>query len=202
MTSQTGGEHWKLLIGFAAGLAMEGIKPIVHTYSPFLIERTFEQVKLDFGHQDLGGVFVSVGGAFDAAPSGRTHQAPEDVVLISAIPGWRVHIPSHLDEVEATLRSAVAGTGRDYIRTSTVVNSQAFVRPGGFSVLRCGSGTAVTVIAVGPSLAPTLDATVQYASTVRPFDAETLRTVLAGPEIVLVEPCLAPGLRLQKSVRL
>ena len=186
----------QLLIGFAAGLAMEGIRPIVHTYSPFLIERPFEQVKLDFGHQDLGGVFVSAGGAFDAAPSGRTHQAPEDVVLISAIPGWRVHIPGHPDEVEATLGSAVAGTGRDYIRTSTVVNSRAFVRPGGFSVLRCGSDTAVTVIAVGPSLDPTLDATadldatVQYASTVRPFDAETLRTVLAGPEIVLVEPCL------------
>lgn len=187
----------QLLIGFAAGLAMEEFRPIVHTYAPFLVERPFEQVKLDFGHQGLGGVFVSVGASYDAAAAGRTHQAPEDVALISTLPGWRVHVPGHPDEVEAILRSAAGGTGLDYIRLSESTNVDAVPISGGLTPIRGGSTTAVTVIAVGPCLAPVLDATadldatVLYTATVRPFDAEGLRTFLAAPAVVLVEPYLA-----------
>ncbi len=187
----------QLLIGFAAGLAMEGFRPIVHSYAPFLVERPFEQVKLDFGHQGLGAVLVSVGASYDAAAAGRTHQAPEDVALMSTLPGWRVHVPGHPDEVEAILRSAAAGTGLDYIRLAESVNPEAVPYSSGFTPIRRGSARAVTVIAVGPSLAPVLeatadlDATVLYASTVRPFDAETLRTFLGASEVVVVEPYLA-----------
>ena len=141
--------------------------------------------------------FVSVGASFDAAASGRTHQAPEDVALISTLPGWRVHVPGHPDEVEAVLRSAVTGTGCDYIRLAESINSRAILSSNGISVVRRGSESAVTVIAVGPSLEPALeatadlDATVLYASTVRPFDAETLRATITSPAVVLVEPYLS-----------
>ena len=187
----------QLLVGFAAGLAMEGFRPIVHTYAPFLVERPFEQVKLDFGHQGLGAVFVSVGASYDAAASGRTHQAPEDVAIISTLPGWSVHVPGHPDEVEAILRSTAAGSGLDYIRLATAVNPKAIPYSSGLTQVRRGSSSAVTVIAVGPSLAPVLeatgdlDATVLYTATIRPFDAETLREELASPNVVLVEPYLA-----------
>ena len=187
----------QLLIGFAAGLALEGFRPIVHTYTPFLVERPFEQVKLDFGHQGLGAIFVSVGASYDVAAAGRTHQAPEDVAIMSTLPGWSVHVPGHPDEVEAILRDAAGGTGLDYIRLGTSVNPKAIAYSSGLTVARGGSERAVTVIAVGPMLAPVLeattdlDATILYASTIRPFDAETLRDVLASPAIVLVEPYLA-----------
>ena len=187
----------QLLIGFAAGLAMEGFRPIVHSYAPFLVERPFEQIKLDLGHQGLGAVLVSIGASYDSAASGRTHHAPEDVAIMSTLPGWRVHVPGHPDEVEALLRSTASGTGLDYIRLGTSVNPEAIAYSSGLTVVRRGSERAVTVVAVGPSLAPVLeattelDATVLYASTIRPFDAETLRRVLASPAVVLVEPYLA-----------
>ncbi len=187
----------QLLVGFAAGLAMEGFRPIVHSYAPFLVERPFEQVKLDFGHQGLGAVFVSVGASYDAAAAGRTHQAPEDVALMSTLPGWRVHVPGHPDEVEAILRSTAVGTGLDYIRLAESVNPEAVPDGNGLTPIRRGSTGAVTVIAVGPSLGPVLeatadlDATVLYTSTVRPFDAGGLRRFLAAPAVVLVEPYLA-----------
>ena len=187
----------QLLVSFAAGLALEGFRPIVHTYTPFLVERPFEQVKLDFGHQGLGAIFVSVGASYDVAAAGRTHQAPEDVAIMSTLPGWNVHVPGHPEEVEAILRATAAGTGLDYIRLGTSVNPKAIAHSGGFTVVRRGSGKAVTVMAVGPMLAPVLqaaadlDATVLYASTIRPFDAATLREALTSPAVVLVEPYLA-----------
>ncbi|HET6653678.1 MAG TPA: transketolase [Nocardioides sp.] len=186
----------QLLVNVGAGLALSGMRPIVHTFGSFLVERAFEQVKLGFGHQDVGGVLVGSGGSFDIASGGRTHQSPGDVALMGTLPGWTLHVPGHADEVEAALRQSVAGDGRAYLRVVSQQNARAFpVRPGHFHVVRRGAGP--TVLAVGPMLDPVLEAlagldvTVLYANVVRPFDSGTLRAVLGSPEVVLVEPYLA-----------
>jgi hypothetical protein len=66
----------QLLVNVGAGLALSGLRPIVHTFSSFLVERAFEQIKLGFSHQDVGGVLVGSAGSFDVAAGGRTHQTP------------------------------------------------------------------------------------------------------------------------------
>jgi len=186
----------QLLIGVTAGLAMEGYRAIAHSYAPFLVERPYEQIKLDLGHNDVGAILVSTGASYDASREGRTHQSPADVAVISAIPGWTVHVPGHPDELERVLRRAVATDDRVYIRMSEEAN-HARVDGDGLVVLRRGSDTAPLVVAVGPTLSPTLeataelDATVAYMSTVRPFDREGLRAALPRTDVVLVEPYLA-----------
>ena len=183
------------MVGVAAGLALEGFLPIVHTYAPFLVERAFEQIKLDLAHQDVGAVLVSIGASHDASREGRTHQTAGDVCLVDSLPGFSIHIPGHCDEVEALLRLAVNHGGRTYVRLSQQANrAPRRIESGGFEVVR--SGRNGTVIAIGPMLDRTvaaveeLDITVLYAATVRPFDASGLVKVLDRPEVVLVEPYL------------
>jgi transketolase len=208
----------QLLVGTAGGLALAGMRPIVHTFAPFLIERPFEQVKLDLGHQGVGAVLVSAGGSYDWPEGGETHFGHRDVALLDTLEGWTVHVPGHPDEAEALLRAAVTGDGRVYVRLGADANTEA--RPTGpmselaseswtqrprsarpsvsegvrMSVLRRGSRG--TVVAVGPmadrvlAASADLDITVLYAATVRPFDAVTLRATLDAPAVVLVEPYL------------
>ena len=185
----------QLMISVAGGLALSGMRSIAHSYTPFLLERPFEQVKLDLAHQGVGAVLVSIGASYDAADSGRTHQAPEDVTLISSLPDWTIHVPGHPDEAETLLRDAVAGDGNVYLRLAAQANADPMpIRPGRFHIMRRGS--QATVIAVGPMLdrvqsaTADLDVTVLYATTVRPFDAATVRAELPAPSVVLVEPYL------------
>jgi transketolase len=89
----------QLMVSVAGGLALAGMRPIVHSYAPFLVERAFEQVKLDLGHQGGHAVLVSIGASCDAAWSGRTHQAPGDVALVDSVPGFSVVVPGHPAEV-------------------------------------------------------------------------------------------------------
>lgn len=183
------------MVGVAGGMALTGMRPVVHSIAPFLVERPYEQIKLDLNHQDVGAVLVSTGASYDGAFAGRTHMAPADVALLDALPGWTVHVPGHPDEVADQLRSALPGDDRVYLRMSDQVNDEAF--PGGrIHVIR--RGRRGVVLAAGPMLRPVLaatatwDVTVLYAPTVRPFDGATLRreALAARPEVVLVEPYL------------
>ncbi|MFJ9440853.1 transketolase family protein [Kitasatospora sp. NPDC101235] len=188
----------QLLIGAAGGLALTGMRPIAHTFASFLIERPFEQVKLDLVHQGVGAVLVSAAGSYDWPAGGRTHMSPGDVALLDTLPDWTVHVPGHPDEAEQLLRHAYADGDRNvYVRLSAHQNAAPVpVEPGRFATVRTGSRGAV--LAVGPMLDAVLaateglDVTVLYAATVRPFDVAGLRAALGDREdVVLVEPYLA-----------
>ncbi|MEU1128618.1 transketolase [Streptomyces sp. NPDC005900] len=190
----------QLLVGAGAGLALAGMRPVVHTFAAFLVERPFEQLKLDFGHQGLGCVLVSAGASFDWPAGGFTHMSPGDVALLDTLADWTVHVPGHPDEAETLLRHAVAaGNDKVYVRLSVQSNSRALPVDGA-RFLTVREGRAGVVIAVGPLLDQVLaateglDVTVLYATTVRPFDGRALRRAVGDAEaadVVIVEPYLA-----------
>jgi transketolase len=184
----------QLMLGVAGGLALTGLRPIAHSYASFVVDRAYEQVKLDLDHQDAGAVLVSVGASYDYAAGGRTHHSPGDVALFDTLDGWTVHLPGHADEVKPLLRTAARHDGRVYVRLSTRSNREA--RNTGPRLRTLRRGRAAAVVAVGPMLdnvlAATegLDVTVAYTNTPRPFDAAGLRG-LGHDDVVLVEPYLA-----------
>lgn len=186
----------QLLVSVAGGLALEGLRPIAHSYAPFLVERPWEQIKLDLSHQGVAAVLVSIAGSYDAAREGRTHQSPGDIALFDTLPGWTVHVPGHDDEVEALLRDAARRDDPVYIRLSERENARAWRPAPGHRMHVVRRGARGTVVAVGPMLDRTLaavdglDVTVLYAPTVRPFDAATLLQSLAAPAVAMVEPYL------------
>lgn len=186
----------QLMVGAAAGLALSGLRPIAHSFGSFLIERAWEQVKLDFSHQGLGGILVGAYGSYDWPAGGRTHQSPGDVALLDTLRDWTVHVPGHPAEVDAHLRAAALTDDRVYLRIGGESNDRPHLGDGRrWVVLQRGS--AGTVVAVGPALRSVLsaveglDVTVLYASTVRPFDADSLRATLGAARVAVVEPYLA-----------
>ncbi|MGW4498151.1 transketolase family protein [Micromonospora sp. NPDC004336] len=186
----------QLMVGVAGGLALTGLRPIVHTYAPFLVERAYEQLKLDLDHQGVTAVLVSIGASYDRAAAGRTHLSPADVSLVDSLHGWTVHVPGHPDEVSTLLRDAVAADGSAYLRLSTQHNDRPYGGDGTLRVLRDAGPGAPLLVAVGPVLDAALAAvadlgvTVAYTHRPRPFDTAGLRA-LAGTEVILVEPYLA-----------
>ncbi len=182
------------MVGVAAGYALEGFRPILHTIAPFLSERPLEQVKLDFGYQGLEGLLVSTGASYDYSTFGTTHHSPGDVQALATVPGLEVVAPGTAREAGALVRSTYANGRLTYLRGSEAENAETrLLPPGGLQVVR--RGNELTVVAVGPMLDRALaaldgiDATVLYATTAVPLDAATLAAEAAPvPELVVVEP--------------
>lgn len=178
-------------VSFAAGLAREGFIPVFHSIAPFVVERAFEQLKIDFGYQRLPGCFVSVGASYDYASLGCTHHCPGDVALMQQVPGMRIMAPGNPREFDALFRESYAG-GPTYFRLSERAHAQdGAVTFGRARVLR--SGRRATVVVAAQSLEPVLaataelDVTVLHYTTLAPFDRETLAQH-AGDTVIVVEP--------------
>ncbi len=180
-------------ISMAAGLALTGFIPVVHTIAPFLVERALEQLKDDFGYQHLGGNFVSVGASYDYASLGCTHHCPADVGILSRIPGMEIIVPGTAVEFDQLFRFYYDDGNPTYFRLSERSNTESnFTEPG--KAVAIQSGKQATIVCVGPTLdrvmeaATNKDVGVIYYSVVKPFDAETLRETTYSDKVLLVEP--------------
>jgi len=100
------------MIGVAAGLSLEGLKPWVYTITPFLIERPFEQVKLDIDQQRAN---VKLVGYADYPTLGPTHSELDAASLMSLFKNIRSFFPSDGEETESAIRQAYLEEGPSFI---------------------------------------------------------------------------------------
>ena len=184
----------QLLVNVGAGMALTGMRPIVHTFGSFLVERAFEQVKLGFGHQDVGGVLVGGLGSFDSAGMGRTHQTNGDVALMDTLPGVHIHAPSTSVEVDAVVRRAVAGDGLHYVRVVGQTNSTSYAGTGSTSYAVARARPWSRSARCSTPCSPRPRDSTSTCSTPTPCGRSTPAACArcsAAPDVVLVEPWLS-----------
>jgi len=100
------------LIGVAAGMALEGAKPWVYTITPFLIERPFEQVKLDIDQQNVN---VNLVGFSDYPTLGPTHTELDGERLSQLFQNIVSYFPANGDETDIVVREAYATRSPTFI---------------------------------------------------------------------------------------
>jgi transketolase len=104
------------IVSFAAGLAIEGFVPFVHTIATFLTRRAFEQIAIDVALDRLPVVFLGSGGGMVYSPLGPTHQAIDDFSLMRSVPGMLVVAPADPLEMATILAMLAATPGPAYVR--------------------------------------------------------------------------------------
>ena len=96
------------MIGVSAGMDLEGLRPWVYTMTPFLIERPFEQIKLDINQQMLN---VKLVGYADYPTLGPTHAELDARQLIGLCKNINAFFPNNGEETEQAILEAYQNQG-------------------------------------------------------------------------------------------
>ena len=104
------------IVNMAAGLNKVGLNPVVHTIAPFLIERSFEQIKLDFAYQNLNINLVSVGSSFDYSKLGYSHHCYEDAAILKHFDRTQIFFPGNSEEFDILFRQHYKDKKINYFR--------------------------------------------------------------------------------------
>lgn len=187
------------IIGMGAGLAKSGLVPVMHTIAPFLIERSFEQIKLDFCYQKLGGNLITVGGAFDYANLGCTHHCYDDFALIGSLPGTSIMSPGSASEFDILFRSQYESGALNLFRLTENPHGVAITASDiAFGKgIKIADGSGLTIVAAGPQLRTALaargplatqgvSAEIIYIPTIDPLDLDLIRTSISKTRRVIV----------------
>ena len=192
------------IISMAAGLSSLGFHPVVHTITPFTVERCYEQIKIDLCYQKLGASIISVGSAFDYPASGCSHHCYEDFAVLRPLPGMEIVFPASEIEFDAIFRQTYNSGHTTYFRLPGAKHGikfnedQLHLGKG----IKVKEGKALTVVVTGPELknvvvaSEMLDTEIIYIHTIKPLDTELVRhsVVKTGKVLTIEEHNVIGGL--------
>ena len=178
-------------VTFAAGMACEGMKPVVAIYSTFL-QRAYDQLIHDVAIQDLPILFALDRAGLVGA-DGATHAGSYDIAFLRCIPNMLIMTPSDEAECRDLLTTAYHQNHPSAVRyprgagVGTTPSKELRTVPFGKAELRrkssAVSGQRMAILAFGTLLYPALEAGEQLNATVanmrfvKPLDVELLKTL-------------------------
>ncbi|MEE3410078.1 MAG: hypothetical protein VZQ47_05590 [Treponema sp.] len=182
------------MFSIAAGMARRGLIPTIFGIQPYLIERTLEQIKMDFAYQKCGVNVIGTGAAIDYPKYGYSHYCAEDVQIIKMIPGCEFIAPGTANEFISLFNQTYRNGHPTFYRVSDHPNTKydIDVKFGKANVIQKGTKATVVVIGILLDMAMDVckdkDVTVLYYTTLEPFDRETLAKNFSGDTVLVVEP--------------
>ncbi|MDA8231404.1 MAG: transketolase [Magnetospirillum sp.] len=196
------------LVGMAAGLAMDGFIPYLHTIAPFFTRRAFEQIAVDLCLHNLPVRLIASGGGVVYAPLGPTHLAIEDMAAMRALPNMTVAAVCDAEEMRHLMEASLNWPGPLYIRLGKGGDPIVSDPARGFAI-----GRAVTVrepaevqlMTTGVMLSRVIEAADRLAAegircgilhvhTVKPLDtAAVVEAARAARVVVTVEEHIRDG---------
>jgi len=147
-------------VTMAAGMACEGLKPVVAIYSTFL-QRSFDQLIHDVGIQNLPVTFV-LDRAGIVGADGPTHQGQYDISYFRSIPNFTVMAPKDEAELQRMLVTSIHHSGPCAIRIPRGEGEGVPIAEEGFEPLEIGRGELLTdgddllIVAYGAMVAPAM----------------------------------------------
>jgi 1-deoxy-D-xylulose-5-phosphate synthase len=191
-------------VTLAAGLACDGLKPVVAIYSTFL-QRGYDQLIHDVALQRLPVVFA-IDRAGLVGGDGATHQGMLDLSYLRCVPNLVVMAPADENECRQMLYTAVQCDGPAAVRyprgrgPGVTVQRAMQALPVGRAELRRPGGSGLALLAFGTMVAPAaviadaLDATLVNMRFVKPLDEEAILSLAAGHRaIVTLEENVVAG---------
>ena len=191
-------------VTFGAGLACEGMKPVVAIYSTFL-QRAYDQLIHDVALQDLDVTFALDRAGLVGA-DGATHAGNYDLAYLRCIPNMVVMAPSDENECRQMLTTAYQYPGPAAVRYPRGAGVGATIAPE-LTTLPIGKGEIrrkgqkIAILAFGSMVAPAmgaaelLNATVANMRFVKPLDVELVRQLAADHDylVTVEEGCIMGG---------
>jgi 1-deoxy-D-xylulose-5-phosphate synthase len=180
-------------VTFAAGMACEGMRPVVAIYSTFL-QRGYDQLIHDVAIQNLPVTFALDRGGL-VGGDGATHNGAFDYAYLRTVPNLTVMAPSDADECRKMLTTAFhlgAPAAVRYPRGAAAGETRAGLEtvPHGKGEVR-RRGKRVAILSFGAMLKPALeaaealDATVANMRFVKPLDADLVRQLATDHELLV-----------------
>ena len=185
-------------LGLAAGMAKEGMKPIVPIYSSFY-QRAYDQVIHDIALQNLP-VIMCVDRAGVVGADGETHQGTLDMAFFRLVPNLTIMAPKDFKELEDMLEFAVKLNKPVVIRyprggeEKTKLEKHEELKLGKAEILK--EGKDITIVAIGKRVAKAtemaeklkqneIDVEVINARFLKPLDKETIKTSIEKTKNVI-----------------
>jgi transketolase len=191
------------MIGVACGLSKSGFIPFIHSIAPFITERCYEQLKLNFGYEDANAFVVSVGNSYDYAALGCTHHCPNDLRIISSIPNFKTYCPGNSKDVENIINENIDIKHPKYIRLSETENNLNLIKNDYEDLEILNLNKNGICIIVGNAIKDfnkllNLNCTILYTTNISEFDIDKLNNIIYNNGIVknitIVEPCYDSGI--------